>query len=137
MVRSNTNIINLFGFRFANQLPIPTYIAIYWWLIMITNSNAYLKMLNSKYFRCNIWLTCRMFTIIMRTLQVCKFWHLPVMYVGFLIEKWKLVFAKTRYIRQIDWSPAILTSDDFIRSNEIVRRKWQTYQVIRHFVLTI
>ena len=34
-------------------------------------------------------------------------------------------------------SPAILTSNDFVRSNEIVRTKWPIYQVIRHFVLTI
>ena len=37
----------------------------------------------------------------------------------------------------IDRSPAILTSDDFIRSNEIIRTKWPIYEVIRHFVLMI
>ena len=38
---------------------------------------------------------------------------------------------------EIDQSPAILTSDDFIRSNEIIRTKWPIYVVIGHFVLTI
>ena len=32
----------------------------------------------------------------------------------------------------LDRSPAFLTSDDFIRSNEIIRSKWPIY-----FVLTI
>ena len=27
----------------------------------------------------------------------------------------------------LDWSPAFLTSDDFIRSNEIIRTKWPIY----------
>ena len=36
-----------------------------------------------------------------------------------------------RYIlRYLDQSPAILTSDDFIRSNEIIRTKWPIYVVI-------
>ena len=38
---------------------------------------------------------------------------------------------------KIDWWPAILTSDDFIRSNEIIRTKWLIYVVIGYFVLTI
>ena len=38
---------------------------------------------------------------------------------------------------KIDWWPAILTSDDFIRSNEIIRTKWPIYEVIAHFVLMI
>ena len=43
-----------------------------------------------------------------------------------------------RYIsRYIDRSPAILTSDDFLRSNEIIRTKWPIYVVIGHFVLMI
>ena len=29
--------------------------------------------------------------------------------------------------KQVDRSPAILTSDDFIRSNEILRKKWSIY----------
>ena len=37
----------------------------------------------------------------------------------------------------LDRSPAFLTSDDFIRSNEIIRTKWPIYVVIGHFVLTI
>ena len=37
----------------------------------------------------------------------------------------------------LDRSPTILTSDDFIRSNEITRTKWPFYVVIGHFVLTI
>ena len=41
------------------------------------------------------------------------------------------------YLLHIDRSPAILTSDDFIRSNEIIRTKWLIYVVISHFVLTI
>ena len=39
--------------------------------------------------------------------------------------------------RLLDRSPAILTSDDFIRSNEIIKTKWPTYYAINHFVLTI
>ena len=31
------------------------------------------------------------------------------------------------YIKYIDRSPAILTSDDFIRSNKIIRTKWLIY----------
>ena len=37
----------------------------------------------------------------------------------------------------LDWSPTFLTSDDFIRSNEIIRTKWRIYIVIGHFVLLI
>ena len=37
----------------------------------------------------------------------------------------------------IDQSPAILTSNDFIRSNEILGKKWPIYVVIGHFVITI
>ena len=37
----------------------------------------------------------------------------------------------------LDQSPAILTSDDSIRSNEIIRTEWPIYDLIRHFVLTI
>ena len=37
----------------------------------------------------------------------------------------------------LDPSPAFLTSDDFITSNEIVRTKLPIYLVISHFVLTI
>ena len=33
--------------------------------------------------------------------------------------------------------PALLISDDFVRSNEIIRTKWQIYKVIGCFVLTI
>ena len=36
---------------------------------------------------------------------------------------------------QLDRSPAFLTSDNFIRSNEIFRTKWPIYVVISHFVL--
>ena len=28
------------------------------------------------------------------------------------------------FVGQVDWSPAFVTSDDFIRSNEMVRTKW-------------
>ena len=38
---------------------------------------------------------------------------------------------------KLDRSPAILTSHDFIRSNEIIRTKWPICVVIGHFVLTI
>ena len=44
------------------------------------------------------------------------------------------IYLKWRYI---DQSPAFLTSDDFIRSNEIIRFKWPIYLVIGYFVLTI
>ena len=37
----------------------------------------------------------------------------------------------------LDRSPTSLISDDFIRSNEIIRTKWPIYVVIGHFVLTI
>ena len=37
----------------------------------------------------------------------------------------------------IDRSPAFLISDDFIRSNEIIRTKWPIYLLISHFVLMI
>ena len=40
-------------------------------------------------------------------------------------------------ILQLDRSPAILTSNDFIRSNEILGKKWPIYVVIGHFVITI
>ena len=33
----------------------------------------------------------------------------------------------------INQSPAFLTSDDFVRSNEIVRKKWPIYEIISHF----
>ena len=37
----------------------------------------------------------------------------------------------------LDRSPVFLTSDDFIRSNEIIRTKWPIYEVICHFILMI
>ena len=37
----------------------------------------------------------------------------------------------------VDRSPAFLTSDDFIRSNEIIRIKWPIFVVIGHFVQRI
>ena len=37
----------------------------------------------------------------------------------------------------LDRSPAFLTSEDFIRSNEIIGTKWPIYVVIGHFILTI
>ena len=39
--------------------------------------------------------------------------------------------------KKLDRSPAFLSSDDFKRSNEIIRTKWPIYVVISHFVLTI
>ena len=39
--------------------------------------------------------------------------------------------------KKLDRSPALLTSDNFIRSNEIIRTKWPIYVVISHFVLPI
>ena len=47
---------------------------------------------------------------------------------------WKFIEQDRFYV---DRSPAFLTSDDFIRSNEIIRTKWPIYVVIGHFVLTI
>ena len=41
------------------------------------------------------------------------------------------------YVDLLDWSPAFLTYDDFMRSNEIIRTKWPIYVVIGHFVLMI
>ena len=49
----------------------------------------------------------------------------------------KVVIVPGMYFLLLDRSPAFLTSDDFIRSNEIIRTKWPIYVVIRHFVLTI
>ena len=34
---------------------------------------------------------------------------------------------KTKKVDIFDQSPAILTCDDFVRSNEIVRTKWPIY----------
>ena len=48
-----------------------------------------------------------------------------------------IVCIPTKTKQYVDRSPAILTSDDFIRSNEIIRTKWPIYVVIGHFVLTI
>ena len=42
-----------------------------------------------------------------------------------------------RQVELLDRSPAFLTSDDFVRSNEIIRTKRQIYVVIGHFVLMI
>ena len=44
---------------------------------------------------------------------------------------------KQRFSFVLDQSPAILTLDDSIRSDEIVRTIWPIYLVIGHFVLTI
>ena len=41
------------------------------------------------------------------------------------------------FLQYLDRSPAILTSDDFIRSNEIIRTKWSINVESGHFVLTI
>ena len=49
-----------------------------------------------------------------------------------VITNYTILSQKIRYI---DGSSAFLTSDDFIRSNEIIRTKWPTYVVIGHFVL--
>ena len=43
----------------------------------------------------------------------------------------------SRFQQQLDRSPAFPTSDDFIRSKEIIRKKWPIYEVIHHFVLMI
>ena len=40
------------------------------------------------------------------------------------------------YLFHLGWSLAILTSDDFIRSNEIIKTKWPIYEVIGHFVIS-
>ena len=48
-------------------------------------------------------------------------------------EKWIQIICQ----QYSDRSPAFLTSDDFIRSNEIVRIKWLIHEEIRHFVLMI
>ena len=37
----------------------------------------------------------------------------------------------------LDRSPAFLTSEDFMRSNEFVRTKWSIYYIISHFVLML
>ena len=49
-------------------------------------------------------------------------------------EDWLLV---CKVCWNLDRLPAFLTSDDFIRSNEIIRTKWPIYEVIRHFVVMI
>ena len=48
-----------------------------------------------------------------------------------------VIIIGNAFLYYIGGSPAFLTSDDFVRSNEIIRTKWPIYQVIRHFVLTI
>ena len=49
-----------------------------------------------------------------------------------VVQSTKLINNVARLIKstiniQLDRSPAVLTSDDFIRSNEIVRNKWPIY----------
>ena len=48
----------------------------------------------------------------------------------------KVVIVPGMYFLLLDRSPAFLTSDDFVRSNEIIRTKRQNV-VIGHFVLMI
>ena len=38
-----------------------------------------------------------------------------------------LYYIHTVLALQLDQSPAFLTSDDFVKSNEIVRTKWSIY----------
>ena len=62
---------------------------------------------------------------------------------SFIVESFRaleLESFRTSYnalLSYIDWSLAFLTSDDFIRCNEIIRTKWPIYVVINHFVLMI
>ena len=51
------------------------------------------------------------------------------------VKPTKLQNLRSTYDGYLDQSPAILTSDNFIRSNEIIRTKWPIYVVIGHFVL--
>ena len=53
------------------------------------------------------------------------------------VKPTKLQNLRSTYDGYLDQSPAILTSDNFIRSNEIIRTKWLIYVVIGHFVLII
>ena len=48
-----------------------------------------------------------------------------------------LDLLNSRVFSLLDRSPAFLTFDDFIRSNEIIRTKWPIYEVISYFVLMI
>ena len=57
---------------------------------------------------------------------------LPIFILGVSPLRWTIEFFRIFYL-----TPAILTSEDFIRSNEIIRTKWPIYVVIGHFVLTI
>ena len=41
------------------------------------------------------------------------------------------------FLKYLDQSPAFLTSDYSVRSNEIDKTKWLIYQIIGHFVLMI
>ena len=47
------------------------------------------------------------------------------------------IFHNYEKITHIDRSPANLTSDDFVSSNEIIRTKWPINEVISNFVLRI
>ena len=53
-----------------------------------------------------------------------------------LIRRKRLEALIDKAESQLDRSPAILTSDNFIRSNKIIRTKWPIYVAIGHFVLT-
>ena len=73
---------------------------------------------------------------------VVLLWYYMVSVGAFLM--WRLA-SDTHWKRfllimssfNLGWSPAILTSNDFIRSNEILGKKWPIYVVIGHFVITI
>ena len=65
-------------------------------------------------------------------LEICNFWisilgNLRFIYHIYLVEKPEILTFYKILTSQLDQSPAILTSDDFIRSNEIVRTKWPIY----------
>ena len=70
--------------------------------------------------------------------QGCCLLFLPDMVMVFTSTLWCFkVWWKMKYIFQLqllDRSPAFPTSDDFIRSNEIVRTKRLIYKVISTFV---
>ena len=63
-----------------------------------------------------------------RSMYVCK-WHVREKRLEYFDEyMWNRYTSRlVSFKYHLDWSPAFLTSDDFLRSNEIVRTKWPIY----------
>ena len=57
-----------------------------------------------------------------RTYEILK--NLYTCYISFDLVNYVNELAFKRKLSHLDRSPAFLTSDDFIRSNEIIKTKW-------------